>query len=127
MRSCPGSTGSRTTSFPTSGDTDRVAGLVERLRGIAGVDASPPDFIVVTNEEHSDVLVAAAQLRPIDQEILRLTLWEELSHNDVALILGIEVGAVKQRAYRARRNLAQEYRRLTGDGQPPAARKGGGS
>jgi DNA-directed RNA polymerase specialized sigma24 family protein len=101
--------------------------LVERLRGIAGVDASPPDFIVVTNEEHSDVLVAAAQLRPIDQEILRLTLWEELSHNDVALILGIEVGAVKQRAYRARRNLAQEYRRLTGDGQPPAARKGGGS
>ena len=101
--------------------------LVERLRGVAGVDASPPDFIVVTNEEHSDVLVAAAQLRPIDQEILRLTLWEELSHNDVALILGIEVGAVKQRAYRARRNLAQEYRRLTGDGQPPAARKGGGS
>jgi DNA-directed RNA polymerase specialized sigma24 family protein len=45
----------------------------------------------------------------------------------VAIVLGIAVAAVKERAYRARRNLAAEYQKLTEEGQPPAARKGGGS
>jgi DNA-directed RNA polymerase specialized sigma24 family protein len=50
-------------------------------------------------------------------------LWEELSHADVAAVLGIEPDAVKQRAYRARRNLAEEYRKMTNN--PPLPTKGG--
>jgi RNA polymerase sigma-70 factor (ECF subfamily) len=83
--------------------------------------------VLVRSEEHREVLLAAARLRPIDQEILRLTLWEELSQADVAVVLGIAKSAVKERAYRARRNLAAEYMKLSGDRQSPAARKGGGS
>lgn len=79
------------------------------------------------SEEYRVVLQASSHLKPIDQEILRLTLWEELSHAEVAVVLGIEAIAVKQRAYRARQNLADEYRKLTEGRQPPAARKGGES
>jgi RNA polymerase sigma factor (sigma-70 family) len=83
--------------------------------------------LLVRSEDHRVVLDASARLKPVDQEILRLTLWEELSHSDVAIVLGIEVTAVKQRAYRARQNLTDEYRELTGDRKPPVARKGGDS
>jgi RNA polymerase sigma-70 factor (ECF subfamily) len=101
--------------------------LIERLSVLTGVETSPPDVIVVKNEEYRMVLAAVDRLRPIDREILRLSVWEELSNPDVALVLGINEGAVRQRAYRARRNLGSEYRKLSGDRQPPDARKGGGS
>ena len=105
----------------------RIRKLDERLRGLAKVEVLTPDVLVVRSEEYRVVLAASAQLKPVDQEILRLTLWEELSHADVATVLGIEPSAVKQRAFRARQNLTDEYRKLTRDRQPPAARKGGGS
>jgi RNA polymerase sigma-70 factor (ECF subfamily) len=83
--------------------------------------------VLLKGEEHREVLLAAARLRPADQEILRLTLWEELPHADVAVVLGIAITAVKERAYRARRNLAAEFQKLSGDSQPPAARRRGRS
>jgi RNA polymerase sigma-70 factor (ECF subfamily) len=101
--------------------------LIERLRGLADIEIPSPDVLLVRNEEYRMVIRASSRLKSIDQEVLRLTLWEELSHADVAVVLGIEASAVKQRAYRARRNLAIEYQRLTKDRQPPAAEKGGGS
>jgi RNA polymerase sigma-70 factor (ECF subfamily) len=101
--------------------------LVERLKGLAQVEAFSPEVVLVRSEEHRQVLLAAARLRPVDQEILRLTLWEGLPHADVAVVLGIATSAVKERAYRARKNLAAEYMKLSGDRRPPAARKGGGS
>jgi RNA polymerase sigma-70 factor (ECF subfamily) len=101
--------------------------LLEKLQGFPDIEPPSPDLLLVRNEEYRLVIKASSRLRPIDQEILRLTLWEELSHADVALVLGIEAAAVKQRAYRARRNLANEYQKLIKDPQPPAAWKGGGS
>lgn len=100
--------------------------LVERLRGLGEIQEFSPEAVVLRNEEFRAVLDAVTHLRPIDQEILRLTLWEELSHADVALVLGIAITAVKERAYRARCNLAAEYQKLSGP-ETPAARKGGGS
>jgi len=101
--------------------------LSERLRGLADVEGPSPDVLLIRSEEHRLVIEASSRLKPIDQEILRLTLWEELSHTKAAAVLGIEATAVKQRAYRARRNLTAEYLRLTKDRQPPLAQKGGGS
>lgn len=105
----------------------RTRRLIERLQDMADEEALSPEVLLVRSEEHRVVLAASARLRPIDQEILRLTLWEELSHADVSVVLGIEATAIKQRAYRARRNLAAEYQKLTEGRQPPAARRGGGS
>jgi RNA polymerase sigma-70 factor (ECF subfamily) len=101
--------------------------LIERLSGLANAEAPPPDVLLVRNEEYRMVIKASSRLKSIDQEVLRLTLWEELSHADVAVVLGIEVGVVKQRAYRARRNLANEYQKMTREPQPPAALQGGES
>jgi RNA polymerase sigma factor (sigma-70 family) len=101
--------------------------LMQRLQGLAEVESFSPDVVLLRSEEHRQVLLASARLRPIDQEILRLTLWEELSHADVALVLGIAITAVKERAYRARRNLAAEYQKVTEDRQLRTHRKGSGS
>ncbi len=100
--------------------------LIEKLQGMAIAEAKPLEVVVIGNEKYRLVLQASSRLRPIDREVLRLTLWEEMSHADVAEVLGIGLAAVKQRAYRARRNLAAEYQKLTNQPQPPAAWKGGG-
>lgn len=99
--------------------------LLERMRGLAELEPPGPDVLLVRNEEYKTVLDAATRLKPIDQEILRLTLWEELPYEDVAVVLGVAPSAAKQRAYRARRNLTDEYLKLTKERQPPTARKGG--
>ena len=100
--------------------------LVEKLQGMAMAETLPLEVLVVGNEKYRLVLQASSRLKPIDREVLRLTLWEEMSHAEVAAVLGIGLAAVKQRAYRARRNLAAEYQKLTNKPQPPAAWKGGG-
>ena len=94
---------------------------------MAPVEAMSLEVLVAGNEKYRLVLQASSRLRPIDREVLRLTLWEEMSHAEVAATLGIGLSAVKQRAYRARRNLAAEYQKLTNQPQPPAVPKGGGS
>lgn len=87
---------------------------MERLNGLVGVETDQStDFIVVQREEYRLVREAASRLGLMDQEILRLTLWEELAYRDVAEILDIEVGAVKQRAHRARQRLGTAYREMT--------------
>ena len=71
--------------------------LLTRLGGVATMEPPSPDLVLLRREEDQLVIRAASRLRQADQEILRLTLWEELSHADVAVVLGIDAGAVKQR------------------------------
>lgn len=52
-----------------------------------------------------DAASALAQLPPADQEVLRLIAWEELSHKDAALVLGISPNAVAIRVHRARQRI----------------------
>jgi RNA polymerase sigma-70 factor (ECF subfamily) len=102
--------------------------LIQRLQGLADVESFSPDLVLLRGEEHREILLAVTRLRPIDQEILRLTLWEELPNADVAVVLGIAITAVKERAHRARRNLAAEYQKLSGDRHPlPSAQERGRS
>lgn len=78
---------------------------------------------VVERVEHRLMRRAAARLSPRDQEVLRLSLWEELSHGEAAEALGISVDAVKQRLHRAKARLARRYRRL--ERQKDGAAEGG--
>lgn len=82
-----------------------------------------PDVQIVRREEHELVLKAAARLRPRDQEVLRLTVWEELSHEQVASVLDLRVPAVRQRFHRAKKALLKEFERVGGVVSP--ASKGG--
>ncbi len=92
--------------------------------GASGPD-QPEDFIVIRHESRQ-VLDAAGRLKSTDREILRLSLWEELSHSDIAVVLDINPDAVRQRLSRALQNLTREFDRL--ESRPtyaPAAEKGG--
>lgn len=71
---------------------------------------------VVASEERRTVLAALGRLRDTDQELLRLTVWEELSHRDIAAILGCAEAAVAVRLHRARGRLGKELGKEEGRG-----------
>lgn len=92
---------------------DRRRRLVDRVRGVRLEVPPEPDVIVVRREEDEKVLEALGQLSAGDQEVLRLSAWEELSAAEIAHVLGIRTAAVHQRVARARRRLAQVLRRTS--------------
>jgi RNA polymerase sigma-70 factor (ECF subfamily) len=94
---------------------ERAASVFERPR-------NDVDGEFEAEDERRTVLEAASRLSDDDQEVLRLTLWEELSTAETAVALGISVDAAKQRASRARRRLAAEFDLLTA---PPATTSSG--
>ncbi len=101
--------------------------LEKRLAAVGVDSVSPSEDYVVSRHESNQVLEAAARLSAADQEILRLAIWEELSHADSAVVLDVNVGAVKQRLSRARENLTREYNRLENRRtKSPVAQRGGG-
>lgn len=87
------------------GERRRLA-LADRLRH-AVVDVVPPP-----GDEVSDIERAVADLGETDQEILRLHAWDELAHDEIALVLGLSRGAVRVRLHRARRRLADRMREM---------------
>jgi RNA polymerase sigma factor (sigma-70 family) len=104
----------------------RKAKLAEKLRSMGVEPLRQPEEQVVVNEESRQVLDAIENLNKTDKEILLLAAWEDMAHADIAEILGIQVGAVRQRFYQARKNLTREYNRLERrQAQSPAAQKGG--
>lgn len=65
---------------------------------------------------------ALATLRPDDREILRLAAWEELSTNEIAVVLDCTPNAAALRLSRARRRLRVELTERR-DRRTPTARK----
>ena len=92
----------------------RARGLLSRIAD-GGVDAAATEAVVMRRADHDLVLLAASRLSDIDQEILRLEFWEGLSHADVAEVLDIKPHAIRQRAYRARHNLAVEFEKVSAE------------
>ncbi len=84
------------------------------MSGLAAATVSAADTPVVQRVEYELVLEAAARLRPNDREVLRLAVWEELRHDQIAWILGCSESAVRQRFHRAKRSLLKEFERLGG-------------
>jgi RNA polymerase sigma-70 factor (ECF subfamily) len=52
---------------------------------------------------------AIGHLRPKDQEILRLILWDEIDRSDVAVILGCSTNAIDVRFHRALKRLRARF------------------
>lgn len=50
-----------------------------------------------------------ATLPQTDAEVLRLTVWEELTPTEIAGVLGCSAGAVRVRLHRARRRAQEVY------------------
>ena len=99
--------------------------LKTKLEGLGADVAAVPEEYVVLGQESSQVLAALSRLKRSDQELLRLTVWEELQHKEIALVLGVSVDAVKKRASRAVKTLAREFERVSKQRLTPAAQEGG--
>jgi RNA polymerase sigma-70 factor (ECF subfamily) len=84
---------------------DRI-GHDETARG--GQVVHSPD----TEEPGAWVHEALARLSPADREVLRLTAWEELGVDEVAVALGCGGRAAAMRLHRARRRLRAEIDRM---------------
>lgn len=52
------------------------------------------------------VEAAMARLRPKDREVLRLILWDGLSHDEASVVLGCSANAVEHRFRRARQRVS---------------------
>jgi RNA polymerase sigma factor (sigma-70 family) len=74
-----------------------------------GVPALEPDPQAVTLARADAAAVGAAlqALSPAHREVLDLTFSAQLSHADVATVLGVPVGTVKSRLFHARAALAR--------------------
>ncbi len=99
--------------------------LSRRLSSL-GVErpAIPEDYIVL-NQDSQRVIEATSRLKPIDQEILRLSLWEELRHAEIADVLDLKAEAVRKRLSRALSNLTNEFNSLEKVAGNAVAQKGG--
>jgi RNA polymerase sigma-70 factor (ECF subfamily) len=77
------------------------------------VDASGPDPLqrVVRAERASQVRAAIAQLPPKQRAALILRVYQELSHDEIAAVLGSSVGAVKANFFHALGNLRKALNR----------------
>ena len=100
--------------------------LVEKLSSVGANPTPGPEDVVVVGDEYRQVMEAFGRLKVGDQELLRLTVWEQLSHAEVGQVLHISTNAVKQRVHRARKTLTREYNRIDTHPQgSPAAQEGG--
>lgn len=104
----------------------RQDALKTKLAASGATPMTGVEDFVVTAEESAMVLEAMSHLKPTDQEILKLAVWEELTYAEIAVVLDISLGAVKQRAYEARKNLTEKFNRLENSRSGSLiARKGG--
>ena len=68
----------------------RRSRLTGRLSSLRTPPLQSPETQVVQHRDFELVRSAAARLTPLDQEVLRLVMWEELSHEEVAAMIAQE-------------------------------------
>ncbi len=90
----------------------RRSALEERLR--ASLDAW---FVVDEHPSLDDpgrsVASVLAALDPGDRELLRLSVWEQLTPSEIAVVVGVPAATVRVRLHRARARLAERLQRDT--------------
>jgi RNA polymerase sigma-70 factor (ECF subfamily) len=82
--------------------------------------ARPTDDPTASGED--EVRDAIERLRPLDREVLRLVMWEGLSHSEAAGVLGCSVNAVAQRLHNARERLRVDLTRSAAGAPEPTRR-----
>lgn len=85
----------------------RLGRMSRKLTSLRSSPADPPDEVVIRYAEAQEAIAALRRLRPLDQEILMLSAWEELSAPEIAASLNISVDAAKKRLERAKRRLTR--------------------
>lgn len=84
---------------------NRWLAVIERVR-------REPADVETPRGSVEPVRIALSKLKPADQEVLRLSAWEELSHAQIGQVLGITANAAAIRVHRARKQLGIELAAL---------------
>lgn len=87
--------------------TERRRRLLARLAQRSTQHEVGADEYVLRGQADQAVFEALSGLGEIDQEILRLQLWEELEPQEAAAVLGISRESVDQRFHRAKKRLGK--------------------
>jgi RNA polymerase sigma-70 factor (ECF subfamily) len=85
--------------------SSRRSRLWSRAVGQSGPAPDHADAVARQHDARATIIQALAGLAPADQEILRLTAWEELTPDEVAVVLSCSPGTARVRLHRARRRL----------------------
>lgn len=85
--------------------------LDARLAGTTAAFVGGPEVDVIRSEDDRRLWHADLRLRPADQEVLRLAVWEDLAHAQIGVALGCGAIAARQRLHRALARLARELER----------------
>ncbi|HEX9854053.1 MAG TPA: sigma-70 family RNA polymerase sigma factor [Acidimicrobiia bacterium] len=106
----------------------RWSRLNRRVAALAREYGESPEVVVVRRDQDRVVVDALHRLSHIDQEVLRLTAWEELNSAEISQVLGISTAAVDKRRQRALRRLEHLLSPPNGNTRfsPRAANEGGG-
>jgi len=88
----------------------RATRLWARLRSNPPTLWPDPETVVVRREQDRELLAALERLKPTDQEVIRLSMWEELPQAAIGAVLGCSDRAVTMRLHRALKRLEKEYR-----------------
>lgn len=90
--------------------------LTARIVVLDPPSASAPaaDADSAAGSEH--LRVALSALRPGDAEVVRLWAWEELTAEQIGVVLGISANAAAIRLHRAKRRLRDQLERTEGPG-----------
>ncbi len=107
----------------------RFAALGKKLNQVGPAEDSSPEVVVLRRAQDEEMLAAVDRLRPEDQEILRLAVWEELPHAQIGEIVGTSPHAITQRLHRIGKQLARDLKRptqTTGRRTAPRSSEGGG-
>jgi RNA polymerase sigma-70 factor (ECF subfamily) len=99
--------------------------LHARLAADAEVIAAPAGE-AGEGSEHAELLAALGRLRPAEQEVVRLLLWEQLSHAEAALVLGCSANAIALRFHKAKARLRNELGVAPAPPPNPAAERDDG-
>jgi len=70
-------------------------------------DVAPAESVVIRRSQDRAVLDALARMKPDDRDLIRLKMWEELSHAEIGQVFGISAHAVDMRLQRAGKKLAR--------------------
>ena len=71
------------------------------------VNVAPAETVVVRRSQDQAVLDALNRMKPDDRELIRLKMWEELSHAEIGEVFGISAHAADMRLQRAGKKLAR--------------------
>lgn len=86
----------------------RYDALGRKVRRTDVDESLSPETVVVRRSEDEEMLSAIGNLRPEDQEVLLLAVWEELPHREIAAVFDTSPNAISQRMRRIKEQLAHD-------------------